>query len=80
MASALPIIATDNTPKLVKEAVEKAGERWLKNPQVIDILQNYEKYEFKVSTEPPVQPPSKSGCRLLLSQLYLGGLFSSLNL
>ena len=59
-AGALSISATGKTPKQVKEAVEKAGERWLKNPEVIDILQNYEKYEFKVSNEPPVQPPGQS--------------------
>eukprot|EP00951_Prasinocladus_malaysianus_P038852 scaffold429829_cov49-Prasinocladus_malaysianus.AAC.2 len=51
---------TDKTPDEIKEVLEKAGERWLKTTEVSDILENYKKYDFKVSLVPPNQPPGSN--------------------
>lgn len=43
-------------PKKLRDIITKAKTSWLRNQEVADILQNYRAYNFKVSTEPAVQP------------------------
>ncbi|GAB4817845.1 hypothetical protein N2152v2_004891 [Parachlorella kessleri] len=46
----------ETLPSQVKEIIAKARASWLKNPEVVDILENFRHYRLAVSSEPPVQP------------------------
>lgn len=44
-------------PKPVRDLITKARTSWLKNTEVVDLLQNYSKYRFQLNRETPICPP-----------------------
>jgi hypothetical protein len=55
-ASATPLTVSEATPAEAAAVVKKAGDKWLKNTEVVDILNHYSQYGFPVSTEAPATP------------------------
>lgn len=48
-------------PKPVRDLITKARTSWLKNTEVLDLLQNYSKYRFQLNRETPICPPGEFG-------------------
>ena len=58
MSSATPLDAgAIHLPQTARDILLKGREAWLKNTEVLELLQNYRDYRFPVSKEPPEQPP-----------------------
>jgi len=50
------LTVSEATPAEAAAVVKKAGDKWLKNTEVVDILNHYSQYGFPVSTEAPATP------------------------
>ncbi len=55
-------------PKPVRDLITKARTSWLKNTEVLDLLQNYSKYRFQLNRETPICPPGNVRNSLLVLQ------------
>ncbi len=47
----------DGQSKHIRGLISKARTSWLKNTEVIDILQNFKSFGFKLNRETPICPP-----------------------
>eukprot|EP00873_Tetraselmis_striata_P000416 jgi/Tetstr1/420680/TSEL_011767.t1 len=56
-AGAIPLSVSENTPSGVADVVRKSVDKWLKNTEVVDILNKYKDYAFPISKDAPVTPP-----------------------
>ena len=54
--------AAEEVPQSVRNLLTKARTAWLKNTEVLDLLSNYQRYNFSLNKTTPNNPP---GARLL---------------
>lgn len=70
-SSSVPVQPTMKFPPLAMSTQEiikaTAQRRWLKNAELVDLLDNYDAYGFQCSNEPPQTPPI-SGTVLLFNK------------
>lgn len=57
MDDAVPLHVQNIADERVKEIVQLAATNWLKTTDVLDILQNYQRYALPVCVKPPFRPP-----------------------
>ena len=52
--------AADEVPQSVRNLLTKARTAWLKNTEVLDLLSNYQRYNFTLNKTTPNLPPGTS--------------------
>ena len=60
---AQPLEATEAVPGSVRDAVVKARTSWLKNTEVVDILENWGRYKLRVNSLAPRKPAGEAPAR-----------------
>ena len=64
--------AAEEVPQSVRNLLTKARTAWLKNTEVLDLLSNYQRYNFTLNKTTPNLPPG-AGPHAADIRIPLGG-------